>query len=157
MLWHQTRRSNESNCKETGINVKKNWQFQYVVQSYVNSFLKIISEFGNYSFKNLMNSVYFEIFPYEHLKASQKLIWGRTPNTLVHVQCVRCANPVCSCWHQTRIRQCWRFLECLNHHSFLRNVNSRGMAESQCLWISETNEIITRITIHFQWKRLFGF
>jgi len=156
--WYQTRRSNESNCKETEINVKKtNWQFQYVAQSYVDSFLKILFEFGNHSFKNVINSVYSEMFPSGHLKASQKLIWGRTPNTHMHVQCVHCANPVCSHWHQPRIHQCWRFLECLDRQSFLRNVTSRGKAESQCLWIGETNETITRITIHFQWKRLFGF
>lgn len=157
MSWYQTRR-NESNCNETEINVKKTKrQFQYIVQRYVDSFLKIIFEFGDYSFKNLINSVYFEMFPSGHLKTSKKLVWRRTPNTFMHVQCAHCANPVCSCWHQPQIHQCWRFVECLDHQSFLRNINSRGTAESQCLWVSETNETITRITIHFQWKWLFGF
>jgi hypothetical protein len=73
--WYQTRRSNESNCKETEINVKKtNQQSQYVAQSYVDSFLKIIFELGNYSFKNVINSVYSEMFPSGHIKPSQKLV-----------------------------------------------------------------------------------
>jgi hypothetical protein len=50
-----------------------NWQFQYVAQSYVDSFLKIIFVFGNYSFKTLISTIYFEMFPSGHLKASQKL------------------------------------------------------------------------------------
>jgi hypothetical protein len=60
--------------KQILMSKKTHRQFQYIAQSYVDSFLKIIFEFGNYSFKNLINSVYFEMFPSGHLRASQKLV-----------------------------------------------------------------------------------